>query len=230
MPYITKTEFLKSIQNVNTGMDAEKYLQNIIFKTGGKSKQNDEEMLIEQSTNNNIVKLHLNIDIALPAHVFNVNFRNNLIEILKKNHESRAYYIFFLKSIDYRIILETELSYIIARGEFYHFSLCLPVELVVYRKQDIVEMNLHLVVTQNNRIHAYATNEYLHCTIELKSNSSQYFVLNPHTKNVQLRDNLREMPYENNSLINVMINEFLSNQIDTGFTPKINCTGEIVYF
>lgn len=174
--------------------------------------------------NNKKINLIINLELKLPINMFTYNFKENLIEYIKKKYESRAYYIFFLESIDYKYVTEYELPLIKKIGELMWFNIPVLSTLLVFKKNDVVEMKL-ILVTKNNddKIIIESENEYIHCEIILKP--SQIILKN--SKDIELYDKLTNKKYKNNELINIKLIDFYNNQLEDCFTSKINCSGEI---
>lgn len=175
--------------------------------------------------NENHILLTLNLELHLTADIFTLNFRENLVEYLKNKYENRAYYLFYLNSIDYTSIIESELPLIKRVGEYYILNLPVKAELIYFKKNDIVEMKL-VLHSINNKINVYATNKYLSCKINL--NTNQIIEINYLNNEAILNDKKSERIFKNNNKINIKLIEFFNNKLEEGFTPKINCAGEII--
>lgn len=180
--------------------------------------------------NENTVSLIIKLELFLTPNIFTLDFKENLIEYLKNKYENRAYYIFYLNSLNYNYILDNELPLIKRSGEYYILNLPIEAELVYFKKNDIVEMKIILnsEIDNNNAINVYAINKYISCKINL--NSNQIIEINHLNKEAVLNDKKADKILKNNNKINVKLLKFYNNKIEEGFTSKINCLGEIVNF
>lgn len=178
--------------------------------------------------NNNSATLIINLELQLIASMFTLNFKENLIEYLKNKYENRAYYLFYLNNLNYNCILDNELPLIKRVGEYYILNLPIEAELIYFRKNDVVEMNIILSNEDDNTINVYATNKYLSCKINL--NSNQIIEINHLNKEAVLNDKKINKILKNNNNVNIRLLEFYNNKLEEGFTSKINCIGEIVNF
>lgn len=178
--------------------------------------------------NNNSANLIINLELQLTANMFTLNFKENLIDYLKNKYENRAYYLFYLNSLNYNYILDNELPLIKRRGEYYILNLPIEAELIYFRKNDVVEMNIILSSEDDTTINVYAINKYLSCKINL--NSNQIIEINHLNKEAVLNDKKSNKIIKNNNNVNIRLLEFYNNKLEEGFTSKINCIGEIVNF
>lgn len=211
----SKNVFLKSILN---DISSNKTLTKKIIKSISNVKV----------INNNKVSLIIKLELFLTADMFTLNFKENLIEYLKNKYENRAYYIFYLNNLNYNYILDNELPLIKRVGEYYILNLPIEAELIYFRKNDIIEMKIILNNDNDNIVNVYATNKYLSCKINL--NSNQIIEINHLNKEAVLNDKKVDKILKNNNKVNIKLLEFYNNKIEEGFTPKINCLGEIVNY
>lgn len=182
------------------------------------------------SPKHNYVSMIINFELNLPIDIFGVNFRHSLIQLLKNNYESRAYYIFYLDSIDYTPLLENEIPLAVSKGEFYSICLPLKVKLLYFKKNDIIDARLVLNIpdTQSqveSKISVYAVNDYISCKLNLTNN--QIIEANYGKTEAILHDKNIGKKYKKNDHIGVKITQFLNNQLENMFTSKINCEGDI---
>lgn len=174
---------------------------------------------------NKTVNMVINLELKLPINLFTHNFKNNLVDYIKKKYESRAYYIFFLDYIDYTYVLDYELPLCKKVGELIWINIPVMSRLIIFKKKDVVETKLLLNTQYNDeKISVYATNEYIYCKINLKFSQ---IILKNSSKDIELFDKFTNKKYKNNDIIHVKLLEFYNNQLETGFTSKINCSGEI---
>lgn len=209
-------DYFKSMNsNINKKVKKEIY-SNIIDNVSDKNLE-----IISNKT----VSMVINLELKLPINMFNYNFKNNLIEHIKKKYESRAFYIFFLDSIDYTYILNYELPLGKKVGELFWFNIPVMANIIIFKINDIVEMKLILTSKYNeDKIVIYATNEYIYCKINLRSSQ---IILKNNSKDIELLDQFTNKKYKNNDIINIKLIDFYNNQLEDCFTSKINCSGEI---
>lgn len=171
-------------------------------------------------------KITITLDIRIPTYLFNVNFRQNLINLIKKTYESRVYYMVYIENIDYVPINENELPLIKQQCDTYLLSIPLDVDIIYFKKGDIV--SLKLVLNNNiaeNKINVFGENTYISCKINLNNNQMIEAV---QEKVVSVRDKTYNKVYQRGDNIRVKIIKFLNNQLHNGFTPRINCEGILI--
>lgn len=214
----------------------ERFLKNI-FSNHKLIKSAEKQILSEISVNNSTFKIDevnnsittiIKINISVKASLFTVNFRENLINWLKKKYENRAYYIFYLNKINYEPILTQELPLIYTSGDLYTLTLPLDVELYYFLINEIVLARI-ILNTNNieNKIIVFATNEYITCRLNLTSDQILETKYRNQISFALLHDKKRHKIYKNNDQIHIKITNFFNNQLETNFTPRLNCEGTI---
>lgn len=184
------------------------------------------DRILSNNNNGDKTDITLNLDIQIPSSLFDVNFRSNLIDLIKKNYESRAYYIFYIDQIDYKPIIENELPLIKQVGEVYMMSLTLDMKIIYFKKNDTV--SLKLILDNNiteNKINVFGENLYISCKINLNNNQ---IIEAGHQKVEAVKDNTYNKVYKRGDLIQVKITGFFNNQLHNGFSPRINCEGILI--
>lgn len=193
-------------------------------KTDEEIKKKLSAISSDSNCNSKTITIELKIDI--PIEVFDVDFRLNLINWIKKKFESRSYYIFYINSIDYKPILNNELPLIKLIGDIYTMCIPLSMELFFFKKNDVV--TLKLILKNNiseNKINIFGQNQFISCKINLNNNQ---FIEAGYKNGELIKDNTYNKIYNNGDNIQVKIISFLNNQLENTFSPRINCEGILV--
>lgn len=210
-------QYFESQQN---GKELQDKIENLILSHKKLSDIQNSSKKVENS-----ISLIIELEITIPIELFDVNFRENLISWIKKRHESRTFYIFYLDSINFKPILENELPLVYLIGENYTIHLPLEVKLFYLKKNDIVLVKLYLNTGENNQILVFGQNNYISCKINLNNNQVIEAVQN---KGDSIKDNNNGNIYKRGDTVSVKITNFFSNQLDNSFATKINCEGLLI--
>lgn len=182
--------------------------------------------IISHDKENSKINIIIDLEILLPTYLFDSNFRTNLVDYLRTNYESHAWYDFYLEKIDFNPIMHQELPLIYLSDQIYKFTLPLNAELIYYNKNDII--NARLVLKNNkidNDISAYAVNERICCKIIL--NNDQIIEKDYDQIKVSIYDQISKKKYYNDSNIEIKLTKFPTNFTETGWAKRLNCEGEI---
>lgn len=170
-------------------------------------------------------KINHEIEILIPTNLFGVNFRENLIEYLKREYESHAYNTYYINSVNYTPLLENELPLSKLRGNDYYMRLCLETEIIFFNVGD--ELLLKLVLDDNindQNYTVYGENEYILCKINL---SNDQIIETSQQRIESIHDNVYNKIYKNGNSIRVKITKLLNNKTQQGFAAKLNLEGYI---
>lgn len=184
------------------------------------------DKIVSKVKNEDKTEVTLNLDIYIPTPMFDVDFRSQLINFIKKNYESRAYYMFYIEQIDYNPIVDNELPLIKLQGERYVMSIPLDMKILYFKRNDTV--SLKLILDNNiaeNKINVFGENTYISCKINLNNNQ---IIEAGHQRIEAIKDNTYNKLYKKGDRIQVKITSFYNNQLHNGFSPRINCEGILI--
>ncbi|QKE44567.1 putative RNA polymerase 18 kDa subunit [Yalta virus] len=182
--------------------------------------------ILSKAKNEDKIDITLNLDIYIPSTMFDVNFRSELINFIKKHYESRAYYMFYIEQVDYNPIIDNELPLVKLQGERYVMNIPLDVKILYFKKNDTV--SLKLILDNNiaeNKINVFGENTYISCKINLNNNQ---IIEAGHQRVEAIKDNTYNKVYKKGDRIQVKITSFFNNQLHNGFSPRINCEGILI--
>lgn len=203
-----------------------KNISEFLIEESDKQRYNSKEYNDRDDKDNRRKKITMNLDIKVPVTLFDVDFRINLINFIKRQYESRVYYMFYIDKIDYSSILENELPLIKLRGSDYVSTIPLDMEIIYFKKGDVVSLKLILDNnTSENKINVFGENTYISCKINLNNNQ---IIEAGHQKAEAVKDNTYNKIYKRGDNIQVKITGFFNNQLQNGFGSRINCEGSLL--
>lgn len=175
---------------------------------------------------NNRKIINQEFEVIIPTPLFGLNFRENLIDYLKREWESHAYNTYYINSFNYLPLLENELPLAKIRGNDYYMKLCLETEIIFFNVDDNVFLKLAFGNNiQDQDFTVYGENEYILCKINLSNDQ----ILETSQQRIEsIHDNVYNKIYKNGNSIRVKITKLLSNKTQKGFAPKLNMEGIII--
>lgn len=175
---------------------------------------------------NNRKIINQEFEVIIPTPLFGLNFRENLIDYLKREWESHAYNTYYINSFNYLPLLENELPLAKIRGNDYYMKLCLETEIIFFNVGDNVFLKLAFGNNiQDQDFTVYGENEYILCKINLSNDQ----ILETSQQRIEsIHDNVYNKIYKNGNSIRVKITKLLSNKTQKGFAPKLNMEGIII--
>lgn len=173
----------------------------------------------------NSYELILTLKLSLKASIFNIDFRENLIFYLQNTYENRAFILFFIQKIYYETIRENQIPLVYSNDELYKLKLPIKCIINIFKKDDIASLKLIININDINSV--YGENKSLLCKIIL--NKDLIIDKNFNEKKSVLRNNKTGNIYKNGQQIKVKLTNFYNNNLETGYTKKINCEGIMTF-
>lgn len=171
-------------------------------------------------------QINILFEVPIKPSIMGVDFRSNLINLLRTEYESRAFHLFYIESIDFTNISSKELPMIQLVCDRYILPIPLSLTLYCFKKNDVFNGKLFLDFEHSsNTMNIYVKNKYISCKIKL--NNNQIIVSNPDNSS-SIKDQTYNKIYRRGDETSVKITDFTSNQLQNNFTPNINCIGIIV--